>query len=388
MIGDAREEEGPLIDAATLAATWRKKLPRGAAGFAEAVGPGWKDAGDGARTMLCQSRLAFVFTHAGFLGDGDCAALGAASIEAMNGRFWHPAARGWLRALDASGKPVDERVDTYDQAFGLLALAWHFRAAASRETRDLALAALEALDLAAKGAGIEGYPEWRDTRGRPAPPATERRQNPHMHLLEAFLAWHEADPEGPWLERARAIIGLFRRRFVQRQNGSLAEFFDAKFSVAPGAAGAIRESGHHFEWIWLLRRWEEAASDDGARADADGLWSFAAAAGIDTDGLAFDRVDWRGRVLAETKLLWPQTELLKAYVARHEWTGDPLEREGARRTLAALASYFPVKEPALFHSQLDRLRHPMAMPTLSRLLYHLYLALMECERVFGEPSSS
>jgi mannose/cellobiose epimerase-like protein (N-acyl-D-glucosamine 2-epimerase family) len=190
--GSARRVAGLALDAMSLAAIWCECVPRDDVGFAESVGAGWRDTGDGTKTMLCQSRLAYVFTHAGLLGNRECGALGAVSVERMNRLFWRSDARGWVRAIDALGRCTDLRIDSYDQAFGLLALAWHFRATAAPEFRAVALAALAGLDTAAADAGIEGYPEWRDIQGKAASTAINgtafRRQNTHMHLLEAFLA--------------------------------------------------------------------------------------------------------------------------------------------------------------------------------------------------------
>jgi mannose/cellobiose epimerase-like protein (N-acyl-D-glucosamine 2-epimerase family) len=180
------------------------------------------------------------------------------------------------------------------------------------------------------------------------------------------------------------MVGLFRERFVATPDTGLAEYFDARLRTAPGADGAVREPGHHFEWIWLLKRWQEASDDRQAAADAERLWRIACATGVDVDEFAFDVVDAEGRIVADTKLLWPQTELLKARCARFESTGDESQREGAARTLTGLDTYFAGAEPGLWHNQLDRSRRPLAVPTLSRVLYHLFVALAETRRVFGD----
>ena len=71
-----------------------------------------------------------------------------------------------------------------------------------------------------------------------APGRTEmklpRRQNPHMHLLEALLALHVATSEKNWLRRAGVLVDLFRRRLVDPATGALIEFFTADWQQAPG----------------------------------------------------------------------------------------------------------------------------------------------------------
>ena len=358
----------------------------------------WRETGGTGRTMLCQSRLAYVFLHAGILGDSRLAAGGRAAIDAMRLHFWKPEARGWLRAIDAEGRPLDDRIESYDQAFGLLSLAWAFRATGDESLRANALEALGGLEASARARGLnfEGYPEWRPAAtieaagGSPATAPADlhvpRRQNPHMHLLEAFLAWQTSDPSGPWLEKADALVELARRRFIQA-DGSLCEFFDDSLAPAAGEAGRRREPGHHFEWVWLLRKWHEASGDARAVDDAGRLYRFACTSGRDTDGLAFDAVDPKGHIVEDSKLLWPQTEMLKAHAAWYEWTGDAAAKSAGLACLDLIGSKYLHRESALFHNRLDRDLNPLPVPTLPRVLYHLFLALVEAERVF-EPSAA
>src|SRR5690606_32211788 len=84
------------------------------------------------------------------------------------------------------------------------------------------------------------------------PRSEPRSQNPHMHLFEALLAWAEADPGGPWLDRADSIRALFDRFFFDAEAGILAEHFDRDWRRASGPAGEVVEPGHHFEWVYLL----------------------------------------------------------------------------------------------------------------------------------------
>ncbi|MEI6384991.1 MAG: AGE family epimerase/isomerase [Spirochaetota bacterium] len=371
-----------------LASIWAARLPLGPEGFAEEVGPRWTDASPGRRTSLCQARLAYVFTHAGTLGyPGSAEARAAAkagsqAILNLQRVFWKAEARGWSKASDGEGTATDCDIDSYDQAFGLLAMAWNFRASGDPDSREIALEALAGLDAAAGKAGIEGYPEWRNYDGSvPMAALAKRRQNPHMHLLEAFLAWNAFDPSGPWLERAASMVGLFREHFTATPQGSLAEYFDANLDPIAGPDGALREPGHHFEWIWLLRRWELASGDRAARGDADSLWEFAADKGIDSDGFAFDEVSSDGRIITASRLLWPQTELLKAHCARLEWKFGPTDRAAAARVAAGLGTYAVEGEKGLWHNRIGREGKAIGGPALSRLLYHLFVALCEFERI-------
>ena len=368
-----------------ICSAWSRKLPQAPGGWAESAGPGWTEGPETSRTMLSQARLAYSFTHGGLPGDPELARAGREATERMMKLFWRPALRGWIRSVDRDGKPADMTIDTYDQGFGLLALAWNSRAsgrAGSPEARTTALEALQGLDGETSGPG-GGYRERRNG-DRPSPMVSHplyRRQNPHMHLLEAFLSWHAEDPSGPWLEHARAMVALLRERFRLTADGPLAEYFEEDWKPAPGEAGRILEPGHQYEWVWLLRRYFEASGDAAAGSDAESLFRFARDRGTDADGFAMAAVDVEGGVLDGGKLLWPQTEMLKAHLAVYEWTGEIAAREAAESTLRAIKTRFMREDGELFYNRLDRGGRPDPAPALSRLLYHLFVAGAEAERL-------
>src|SRR5262249_56145333 len=52
-----------------------------------------------------------------------------------------------------------------------------------------------------------------------------QRSNPHMHLLEAALAWTAVDDDTAWRRIADGIAALCLERFVDPAVGALREFF-------------------------------------------------------------------------------------------------------------------------------------------------------------------
>ena len=66
-----------------------------------------------------------------------------------------------------------------------------------------------------------------------------------------------------------------------------------------------------------------ADRDDSIVPYAERLFAFGSRFGIDLEGnlkgAVFDGVDAAGKLVADTKLMWPQTEYIKACVARAEW---------------------------------------------------------------------
>ena len=369
---------------------WRGRITDPAGGFFEALDANGRPVHDQRRTTLVQARLTYVFSHAYMLG-GDPAFRAAAQHGVA---FLMRASRapdgGWFHAVSVDGNTLDNARDTYDHAFVLFALAWYFRATNDPTAIQLADATWqfmqERLADPKHGGFLEEY--------APAKPGMKlpRRQNPHMHLLEAMLALHAATGEKNWLRRATALVDLFRRRFVDPQTGALIEFFAEDWTVAPTADGALREPGHQFEWVWLLHEYSRLARDPGIVPYTERLFRFGGSFGVEhggtVPGAVFDGVAADGTLIADTKTLWPQTEYIKAYVARFEWLDDQMARGGIAIQLGLIARYFMRPDGATWHNQLARDGRPLTSTTPARVLYHLFLAAAEVDRLLVEASET
>jgi len=171
------------------------------------------------------------------------------------------------------------------------------------------------------------------------PPSLPLKSNPHMHLLEAALAWIDATngaAQAPWIELAREIVGLCLTRFMDASTGAIREYFDYQWNAAAGDDGRIVEPGHQFEWAWLLMQWASSthASPSERRAcleAADRLVELGERWGVDAvRGVAINEL-WDDMTVKESAAkLWPQTERLKA------WCCHALEGAYARRAGAGL----------------------------------------------------
>ncbi len=249
-----------------------------------------------------QARQLYVFSQAALLGWPDGERLARETYGFMT-RAERPEG-GWVRRLSPDGASVlDPAVDLYDQAFVLFGLAWFARAGGGAEPLERArrtLAWLRAEMASAAGGYVNVVPP------EPGP----RQQNPHMHLLEAALALHEATGEGAYADLAHELVALFRNRLFDAATGVVGEVFGADWSVVPDAAV---EPGHHFEWVWLLDAYERQLRVRMA-GEIAGLYRFATAFGVDSaTGLVWDAVSRSGAVVRGSARLWPQTEALKAH---------------------------------------------------------------------------
>src|SRR5262249_19526677 len=117
--------------------------------------------------------------------------------------------------------------------------------------------------------------------------------------------------EGRYLVRAGQLFELFASRFFRSEEGVLGEYFTARLAPADGLAGRLVEPGHHYEWIWLLRRFEWASGRPTDRY-VDALYAHADRHGFDRQGLIVDQVLIDGKHHAPSRRIWPVAEAIKA----------------------------------------------------------------------------
>jgi len=293
------------------------------------------------------------------------------AFAAMKRDYFRPDGRdGWAFSIARDGSVVDPTRDLYAHAFVLLAVASYVRATGEKEALAVAQDTIAFVDREMTAPLGGGYLESLPSREGP------RRQNPHMHLFEAMLALWECSGDRRFLERGEQLFDLLLTRFFQDRQGVLLEYFDSALRPLTGA-GATVEPGHHFEWCWLLRRYESASGDGRVGSVLERLYAHAGRAGFDTDGLLVDEVRPDGAIAKASRRLWPMTEAIKCDLAEAR-RGRMGAMERATTSTQALHRHFLA--PAPHGGWVDRLEPdgtPLGdfMPATS--LYHLAGAVDE-----------
>jgi len=332
---------------------------------------------DGKRALV-QARQIYVFAQAFLLNRlPQGKRVANAGRDFLLAHYRHPDG-GWRFRVARDGARMDDARDLYTQAFVLYALAWLHRldrgAAAARALADETMAFLDRTMAHPKG----GYCEALDGSGKPASGA--RRQNPHMHLFEACLEWYAATGDTVWRDRAASLAALLTGRFCV--DGTLREYFDDGLAPLPGDQGRLVEPGHHYEWSWLLHRYRELGGGDHTALGAT-LYDFAERHGIDAaTGGVVDAVAPDGTPLTRSRRLWPQTEAIKAHIARFEATGDPsFVRRIDRQVTSLRRAHIDDMAEGAWREHLDA-DGAVIVPALpASSLYHVTLTVAELARL-------
>ena len=335
---------------------------------------------DHLRRVRVQARYVYVYAHAAHLGwyeDSKTACDHAWSFLTGPGfaggdYIAGDGPRGCAHLVTGIGAMHDDMRDTYAQAFVLLSGAWRYKAfnddAALKIAEDT-LAFLNTHLKAENGGWYEGLPK---------PVSSQRRQNPHMHLFEAFLALNELTGQAKYLEMAGAMFDLFEAHFFDPKRKALLEFFNPDWSPENGDGGPT-EPGHMMEWCWLLRVYERLSGRN-MDAYANALFEGGMEYGLNPKlGLLCDAVELDGSPSKPTLRSWPQTELIKASVAQAaagqlEYLGD------AAKGIRALMRYYldvPVKGGWADKLNPEGEIISQVMPTST--FYHLFCAAVEAD---------
>ncbi len=321
---------------------------------------------DAPRRAMVQARQIFSYSVAA--RRGWCGGFGDRLLPAADTlirRFYAvDDAPGWIFSVHRSGRPNDTRRDLYAHAFMLLALAEV--AATTGERRFLALADETLAFLDAHMA----HPAGGYVDALPGSPDGPLRQNPHMHLFEALLALHGADPARDYLDRAAVLAALMERRFLR--GSALVEVFDADWTPRGGPDFPF-EPGHHFEWAWLLTRFARLSGRRQSGAAA-ALWRSAIAHGTERNGLVLDEASVGRGALRRSARLWPHAEAAKAACCGLGASEDP----SAGDFLAALHDRFLAPAfPGSWIDHFDAGGWPLTDFAPASSLYHICCALDE-----------
>ncbi|MCO5073478.1 MAG: mannose-1-phosphate guanylyltransferase/mannose-6-phosphate isomerase [Rhizobiaceae bacterium] len=319
------------------------------------------------RTMARQIYAFAVAKERGWTGDAGALIAHGIDFIARNGRTERG---GWVRTLNVDGSVADPVEDAYDHSCVLLALA-HAHLSGNPDALRLGKETFAFLDDYLEDHRLTGFLETAEGEGI-------RRSNPHMHMLEAFLAWYHVTGERSYLRRAARIIDLFRTSLFDSDTWTLGEYFDDDWKPVEGEKGDWTEPGHHFEWASLLVDFATASGQKDLLVFARKLYSSAVANGLNrATGLAYGAVTRQGLPLDTISRSWPQTEAIKAATALDGTGGPDLKPEIEARVARLFRWHIDPAPTGLWIDRIDERGRSQAQEVPASIFYHLVCALTQ-----------
>lgn len=347
---------------------WSKTGVAGEGGFWEALDMRGEALEQPVSRVRVQARQVFAFSLAALMGWQPKRSL---ELVRLGLRALHRTCRrqdglyGHLVDLK-TGVLCDDQASLYDSAFALFAHAWALRAGSGIEALAEGAALNMAIDLHLRHPGGQGCYFAR----LPASECLE--QNPHMHLLEASLAWQGAVRDKRSLKRSRELTWLMETRFIDRERSGLRECFAGDW----GSHEADRfEAGHQYEWVWLLHE-QARISGDPLSPVAPLLYRKARELTLPS-GRCFLSHSLNGEVREPVHRCWGLTEALKAELALvHAGRIDRVARANAIFD-RLWSDHIEGAVPGGWNDRLDASGEPISTDIPASTGYHLYLAFFE-----------
>lgn len=346
------------------------------AGFFETVTQAGMPGGEPVRSRV-NPRQIFCLAEAGRRGWAGDWRSPVESALARYDRVYRRADGFYGHLATPEGELIDDRFDLYNHAFVLLGFA--AIAEALPERRDEMAKRADALLAALKrdyAHPLAGFEEAR-------PPVEPLKANPHMHLLEAALAWETAHPErgAAWRKLADEIAELALTKLIDPATGAVREFFDRGWQPMQGAQGRVVEPGHQFEWAWLLARWALRRDRPDVIDVAARLFSIGETHGIDPlRDVAVMEIDADFTVADPLARLWSQTEWLKAALLLAS-TAEGAERQrylaSASRAASAIRHFLSTPLVGLWWDKQHGNGHFEEEAAPASTFYHLVSAIFE-----------
>jgi mannose-6-phosphate isomerase len=323
------------------------------------------------RRVRVQARQIYCFAKAAQLGwypaGGELALKGLDYLLCRAGHV--DGKQGFVHLLAPNGTIVNPLRDAYDHAFVLLALATVYQLTHDAQVRseiDTTLAFLDSHFKSPHGGFHEGIPS-----------SLPRRQNPHMHLFEAMIALFDATHDPQFQQRAGELFALFVSNFYDASAKVLGEYFEEDWSrIQP----VYVEPGHQAEWVWLLKGFERITRCPTGRYRSELLQSALRYRDPATDCLV-DEGDAAGNVTKSTRRCWPQTEIVKAWIAQAE-AGEINAADRAREAITRLVKHYLTHPVAGgWYDQFDAEGRSLVDFIPASSFYHVFCAAAEADQV-------
>lgn len=356
-------------------------------GFYERLNRNFKPLLTGQRRLVSQCRQLSIYSH-------------LAAHEKLNDyktlkdlfqfivEHYHDARTGlWWFSIDDAGNVKDRYADLYALSFVIFSFSHYYRATGDQRATSLARQVLDLIDRDFRMTGLPGLAEAIDEDHKPLPKL--RRQNPHMHLLEACLFAYDIWAAPEFLKMADDMTRLFYAHFYDPRSKSVIEFFTDDLKPHPEEGHKI-EPGHAFEWVWLLKKHARLHGViDREDATALQLLLNANAKGWDVEhGGIYDALDPSGNVLADTKRIWPFCEALKANTLMINAAPDRQEIKDRVAEMIAVFNDKYMDDRGFWTEWLSRDLQSSTDYMPATTPYHVYFGIMETADILDERGGS
>jgi len=327
----------------------------------------WTRNQTGRLRLLTQCRQLYTFSHACLLTNNETWQAKLTPLFDFITHHYFVDDR-WVFSLDDNLSIQDTQSDAYALAFILLSFSYYYQF--SQDERALPyMEKTHHFLLANMTAQTGGFYE-----SFPVDEKQTRRQNPHMHLLEGYIAAFNATGANNYKDIIRSLLDLALEHFYHKKSQTLREFFTTDWQPDPNTGHQV-EPGHHFEWVWLLYQANAILPNSDYTDLAQQLWLTAARYGMASNGGIYNQIDGNHyQAIDKEKRIWPITEYLKAITVIPIGKEEKIDR--LTKALDFMQCHY-LLENGRWNEYLDEHNQAKDYPLPGTSSYHIFLGLTE-----------
>jgi mannobiose 2-epimerase len=346
------------------------------------------------RSLVLCARVLWTFSAA-YRRYKDAAYLDMArhANEYLTGKFLDAEYGGMYWGLDREGNPVNDRKQTYGQAFAIYGLSEYFLATGEGSSLDLCRVLFSLIERHAFephwGGYIEGcsrnWGQLSDMRLSDKEPFNcPKSMNTMLHVLEGYTNLLHAWPDPRLIAAQTALLHAFLDHIVDPATHTTHLFFDNEWT----SLSSNISFGHDIETSWLLMEAAQVLGNadlvDRTRALAVEMAAAVLAQGVDTDGAVMHEGDPGGIINGE-KHWWAQAEAVVGFLNVFEFSPEPKFAAATRRAWEFIEDKMVDREHGEWFKVLDREGNPLPGQVKAGPWedpYHQARACLEVQRRF------
>ncbi|MGL1956721.1 MAG: AGE family epimerase/isomerase [Colwellia sp.] len=301
---------------------------------------------------------------------------------------------GAVWELNAEGKVVNDKKQTYAQSFCIYAFSAYYQLTKNSEALAFALKYFQLLEQHAKdpihGGYIEAYTrQWQvidDFRLSDKDLNAPKSMNTHLHVLEAYSALYKVAPSAETEQALRYIIQIFEQQIINKENYHLRLFFDVQWQDL----SQYYSYGHDIEASWLLWEALEILNDEPLKAALKpcviAMAEVCLEEGIAKQGQVCDEISISTQHREEKSCWWIQAEALVGFLNAYQLTEDKRYLHACDKTWLFIKKYHIDDIHGEWHwlSSLYKEEQPLEYKACFwKAPYHNGRAMMEVSRLFA-----
>ncbi len=301
--------------------------------------------GETVKTLICQTRMIFMASHAhrnGF-GDGRFLEIAKQGVNFLFKYFWDDEYPGWYWTCEQDGRPRNPSKLVYGHSFAIYALSEYTMAGGDGRGLEMAEETHRVLQHFAADPERGGFREFFERDWSPKKPGVyggDRKSfDVHMHLMEAYTNLYEASGTVRYAEITEELIQLILDKILHPVHRTgIAQFTldwqPLRAIIFKDVWGSDRDAddpegrpldntsyGHNIEFAWLFRHaLKMLGKDETAYADTfRKIFDHTADYGVDWErGGLYCEGPHAGPARERNKEFWQQAEALVGFLDAYD----------------------------------------------------------------------